>query len=279
MRLFQVLALVAALNVANAQTCKPAASDLITLQNVPAGGFPNPSGGPPVDNAKGSFGGENVNFKFTGGYAEVVPLVTSTGYWFFKFESRECWDATGYGSFEFDFVAPVGAKFEMTLTVHTSACLVNDCAANPGSCPRASDSTYVDITKYVVPNGQIQHAVIPFSAFNANADGKGTVDWRYIKDFTFISFTAIGQTHKFNNFIVKKGCAPGTVLSTASPVPGLGDWAFCAKNSDCTNSCCSKQYSNDGKYKCTPGGTPSLCTGAPPTSSTSKTSTSTTTTP
>src|SRR5688500_15702376 len=33
----------------------------------------------------------------------------------------------------------------------------------------------------------------------------------------------------------------------------LGDWAFCTTDSECINGCCSKEYSDDGKYKCTPG--------------------------
>ena len=39
----------------------------------------------------------------------------------------------------------------------------------------------------------------------------------------------------------------------------LGDWEFCSSNSQCRNGCCSSQWSNDGKLKCTPGGT--ICVG------------------
>lgn len=35
---------------------------------------------------------------------------------------------------------------------------------------------------------------------------------------------------------------------------GKGDWEFCSSSSECDNGCCSSQYSNDGKTKCTPGG-------------------------
>ncbi|KAJ3123537.1 serine protease [Nowakowskiella sp. JEL0407] len=45
----------------------------------------------------------------------------------------------------------------------------------------------------------------------------------------------------------------------------LGDWAFCTSSSQCANKCCSKQYSNDGKFKCTPGGTLSQCLSNPTT--------------
>ncbi|KAJ3116181.1 hypothetical protein HK098_006671 [Nowakowskiella sp. JEL0407] len=50
--------------------------------------------------------------------------------------------------------------------------------------------------------------------------------------------------------------SPGIVVSPSPP--SLGDWEFCTANSQCLNKCCSKEYSNDGKYKCTPGG--SQCT-------------------
>mmetsp|Transcript_36549 Transcript_36549/g.50932 ORF Transcript_36549/g.50932 Transcript_36549/m.50932 type:complete len:490 (-) Transcript_36549:386-1855(-) len=38
-----------------------------------------------------------------------------------------------------------------------------------------------------------------------------------------------------------------------------GDWYFCVVNEECTSGCCSKEWSDDKKYKCTPGG--SQCTG------------------
>jgi hypothetical protein len=34
----------------------------------------------------------------------------------------------------------------------------------------------------------------------------------------------------------------------------LGDWTVCTSSDQCRNGCCSKQYSNDGQYKCTPLG-------------------------
>jgi len=36
---------------------------------------------------------------------------------------------------------------------------------------------------------------------------------------------------------------------------GKGDWELCEHSSECNDKCCSKQYSDDGKLKCTPGGT------------------------
>jgi len=60
--------------------------------------------------------------------------------------------------------------------------------------------------------------------------------------------------------------APPT-YNTQSPVPtpttnepqptsgGKGKWEFCTQSSECANGCCSKEYSGDGQFKCTPGGT------------------------
>ncbi|KAJ1550516.1 hypothetical protein HK096_006519, partial [Nowakowskiella sp. JEL0078] len=46
-----------------------------------------------------------------------------------------------------------------------------------------------------------------------------------------------------------------TTKLTPSVTPTLGDWQFCTTSSQCKNHCCSKEYSNDGKLKCTPYGT------------------------
>ncbi|KAJ1554521.1 hypothetical protein HK096_003136, partial [Nowakowskiella sp. JEL0078] len=46
-----------------------------------------------------------------------------------------------------------------------------------------------------------------------------------------------------------------------SPTPIVtNDWAFCTVNSECSSKCCSKEYSNDGKLKCTPGGSQCVST-------------------
>jgi hypothetical protein len=37
-------------------------------------------------------------------------------------------------------------------------------------------------------------------------------------------------------------------------VKELRDWEVCTSSDQCGNGCCSKQYSHDGKYKCTPLG-------------------------
>ncbi|KAJ1557977.1 hypothetical protein HK096_004271, partial [Nowakowskiella sp. JEL0078] len=53
--------------------------------------------------------------------------------------------------------------------------------------------------------------------------------------------------------------ASSLFLAHLSSAALLGDWAFCTSSSECSNKCCSKQYSGDGKLKCTPGGSPSQC--------------------
>ncbi|KAJ3128194.1 hypothetical protein HK098_004940 [Nowakowskiella sp. JEL0407] len=228
-----IVALLATASLAAAQ-CVPATKDLITLQNMPAGGFPQPATGALTgyDNAGGSYGGENLTYVFNGGAAIVTPLAVDTGYWFFKFEPRECWDATGYNAFEFDYTAPAGADFQMTLTVHTVACLTNNCSANAASCPRSPDSTYVSIKQATVTTvGAVNHAVVPFALFDGNSFGNGSIDWRYIKDFTFIKFSVLNQPYTFNNFIVKAGCfvKPTTTNAAVPTVGGVVGAATTAK--------------------------------------------------
>ncbi|KAJ3049047.1 Carbohydrate esterase 4 protein [Rhizophlyctis rosea] len=56
-----------------------------------------------------------------------------------------------------------------------------------------------------------------------------------------------------------------TTRTTTSPTPTTGtrkaDWDFCSTNGECANGCCANIYSNDGRFKCTPGGLQSYCTG------------------
>ena len=49
---------------------------------------------------------------------------------------------------------------------------------------------------------------------------------------------------------------PKPTSAPTSPPSGLGDWVFCSSSQQCTNGCCSKQYSGDGQLKCTPGSPP-----------------------
>ncbi|KAJ1547790.1 hypothetical protein HK096_011325 [Nowakowskiella sp. JEL0078] len=60
----------------------------------------------------------------------------------------------------------------------------------------------------------------------------------------------------------KTSSTTSKVSTSTALATNLSDWQFCSKNSQCVNKCCSKQYSNDGNYKCTPGGTSSLCKGS-----------------
>jgi len=61
--------------------------------------------------------------------------------------------------------------------------------------------------------------------------------------------------------------AAPTLPHQVTPAPTVvlrGDWEFCYKNNECKNGCCSREYSDDGKLKCTPltgdGFLPDVCT-------------------
>ncbi|PRP73663.1 Phospholipase/Carboxylesterase, partial [Planoprotostelium fungivorum] len=51
------------------------------------------------------------------------------------------------------------------------------------------------------------------------------------------------------------GSTSGTTSGTSGGQGNKNDWDFCSSNSECRNGCCSKQWSGDGRLKCTPGGT------------------------
>ncbi|KAJ3034283.1 hypothetical protein HDV00_005234 [Rhizophlyctis rosea] len=76
-----------------------------------------------------------------------------------------------------------------------------------------------------------------------------------------------------------------TTISPTSTPTGTkkGDWDFCSTNAECANGCCANIYStSDGRFKCTPGGFQSYCTGTtgtPGNPGTTTTRTSTTTGP
>ncbi|PRP81164.1 hypothetical protein PROFUN_01998 [Planoprotostelium fungivorum] len=42
------------------------------------------------------------------------------------------------------------------------------------------------------------------------------------------------------------------------------DWDFCSVSSECANNCCSKEYSDDGRPKCTPGSSQCIKGGSNP---------------
>jgi hypothetical protein len=74
-----------------------------------------------------------------------------------------------------------------------------------------------------------------------------------------------------NGDVANPGCPPGSCLGPNGWCgvencrslyrTGLLDWQFCGSNQNCANSCCSREKSDDGKYKCTPNGT--VCVGDP----------------
>ncbi|TPX38206.1 hypothetical protein SmJEL517_g00366 [Synchytrium microbalum] len=78
--------------------------------------------------------------------------------------------------------------------------------------------------------------------------------------------TSAGSGCVASTSAVKLVSAPSSssaVSTSSSGTPtyqngGLGSWVPCSQSSQCANNCCSKEYSNDGNYKCTPGGTKCL---------------------
>ncbi|KAJ3127907.1 hypothetical protein HK098_005548 [Nowakowskiella sp. JEL0407] len=85
---------------------------------------------------------------------------------------------------------------------------------------------------------------------------------------------AIGEPPRYPAPAIPSGASQAPLFSSGS----LQDWEFCRFNCQCKNGCCSNYYSNDGKYKCTPGASPLICTGFPFPSPVASTSISTTTT-
>lgn len=57
-----------------------------------------------------------------------------------------------------------------------------------------------------------------------------------------------------NSCCSKKYSDDGRYNCTPGGCTNLVEWEFCAANSQCANKCCSSKYSDDGKLKCTPGG-------------------------
>jgi hypothetical protein len=67
----------------------------------------------------------------------------------------------------------------------------------------------------------------------------------------------------FLGSIAMQGLGQANDHNVRSLAIGRDDWHFCDVSSQCLSGCCSKQYSDDGRLKCTPGGSPSQCVGNP----------------
>ncbi|KAJ3122327.1 hypothetical protein HK098_002950 [Nowakowskiella sp. JEL0407] len=161
--------------------------------------------------------------------------------------SNFCTDLTKFDRVEFDVLAPSGSTAMITLVSHSK---------KDKDCGGSEDGTLYSgypliLNDLIVDKSTYQHITIPFKDLD-NTTPK--------LRFDLIDGLSIGvfqdNVHKFKNFVFKGGCT-GT---SASPKPSLkGEWEFCTSNSECANKCCSKEYSGDGKFKCTPNG--SRCTG------------------
>jgi len=102
--------------------------------------------------------------------------------------------------------------------------------------------------------GSQQANVIGNQADVANTLGVPFFPWQFLKcsggDFEYYVGSDTWSTHKSK---------AATALNSNSPFDWRGgkkgNWEFCSASSECQCGCCSKQYSDDGRYKCTPGST------------------------
>jgi hypothetical protein len=111
-------------------------------------------------------------------------------------------------------------------------------------------------------------ALLPF--FLAQVQSQSLGDWAFCSSSSQCRNGCCSKQYSSDG---KLKCTPLTggynpsicVGGSSAGGSGLGDWAFCSSNSQCSNGCCSSKYSNDGKTKCTPlsgGFNANICTGA-----------------
>ncbi|TPX41459.1 hypothetical protein SeMB42_g00767 [Synchytrium endobioticum] len=143
-------------------------------------------------------------------------------YWYTKFDSRACFDATNYSGVEIVGTFPVGVNFNMTFTQKAADCVT-----------RTIDSQYRLLTSYITPNGQQNQVLyVPFADYALNLLGK-PYDFVHLKDFTLVNITPRGAIITFNRITVKGTCGAANSTSqetspngTAStPRSGSGSWA------------------------------------------------------
>ena len=100
------------------------------------------------------------------------------------------------------------------------------------------------------------------------ATGGGGGDGRNLQDYQYCGDGNVGNGQCFNGECCsswgwcgtsEEHCSPssdddGTTGDEGDDGDGtlLGDWELCSVSSECTNGCCSSQYSDDGQLKCTP---------------------------
>lgn len=133
----------------------------------------------------------------------INPYTADTfNYWYTKFDTKACFNATQYSGVEIVGTFPSGLNFNITFTQKA-----NDCVA------RAIDSQYRLLTSYITPNGQAgQVLYVPFSDFATNLVGQ-PYDFTHLKDFTLVNMTPRGAVVTFNRITVKGTCTSNSTTS------------------------------------------------------------------
>ncbi|KAJ3128837.1 hypothetical protein HK098_003380 [Nowakowskiella sp. JEL0407] len=156
--------------------------------DIPTNGIS--SGGNFLTSSNGIFTAVNVTMNFTGQFTKVTPQ-GSYAMWSFTLGQDECYDLSGYNSFELDFIG-VSPSFYFS---------VEEC---DGINSIFTENTLID---YVATDRKPRHATIPFSDFLDSYPGS-TANWKRIKSITFVFYIAKYRVFSFNNFVAKPGCAP-----------------------------------------------------------------------
>ncbi|KXS21229.1 hypothetical protein M427DRAFT_313931 [Gonapodya prolifera JEL478] len=138
-RLLTAAALVAAPLLAAAQTYNPATctgADYPVIVNLPAGSNITIPGGV-IGTSTGALGTDAVTWVVEDGGVTVNPnpaYLPNDNFWFYKFDTAECFDITQWNTIEFEYMAPAGSSFGWTMTVHQPSCSL----AGPFGCFNAT---------------------------------------------------------------------------------------------------------------------------------------------
>ncbi|KAJ3338527.1 hypothetical protein HDU93_009452 [Gonapodya sp. JEL0774] len=123
----------------------------------------------------------------------------SDNFWFFKFDTAECFDITNYNTAEFEYMAPPNSSFGWTMTVHQDVCAAAGafgCYNNTFYCPRGPDTSYHFLNEYTktgVTDGTWQKVSLPLYDFRINVADNAT-DFNHIKDWTFVGLDPVNRT-------------------------------------------------------------------------------------
>ncbi|KAJ3338526.1 hypothetical protein HDU93_009451 [Gonapodya sp. JEL0774] len=120
-------------------------------------------------------------------------------FWFFKFDTAECFDITQWNTVEFEYMAPAGSSFGWTMTVHQDTCKLAGafgCYNHTFNCVRGPDTSYHFLNEYTktgVTDGTWQKISLPLYDFRINVADNAT-DFNHIKDWTFVGLDPVNRT-------------------------------------------------------------------------------------